>query len=815
MSPHRQRTNSRGTVSLVALCLVAVLGIALASYLAVCSRAMNLSNRAYQEELGRQLAEFGLEEGLRAFNKNDWSNWASNPTNVSAGAWTLDATNRRASRSISFQRGKLAQGATATVKIRVDNYDAARLGVSWSSSAPYQMDDVVGYNGTWYRCIRAHSNIAPPNPNYWMPEGVPWKWSSAVSYRNNDLVAHGGTWYRSREDNNNNRTPPSSSWRQLVSIYTTLPASPYVSSGQEALFISGTNLVQLTNNSADYSYPYMWIWRIGVTYSLNDVVFSSGVWWRCLAPHTSSWWPTNNTLTNTSLWARIDALWAWDASTNYNIHDVVYSSSAAKWYRCIRANINQAPSDTSVYWANTPLYPTTWSQTMSYRQNDVVRHNGVWYLSLQNTNVGRNPATATTYWIAATTTNSSYTWNSTTNFSVGSYRCYGGVWYRCTAGSNRGISPNHTSYWTPTWANSSGVTHGAPVLYAEATITLPRSPAFVIQLRATLAPSPLFPNAVAASEALTINGGGSTGTIDSYDGSGGYTYGQTTTPFAASPNHNVGFSAVVASGGASFPSMIIGSNTTIKGYVDTRSTAAIPSLASFANNAALRNRNGTVTSPHPSATNVDLTRISRNGLIPQFTAQSAITQMSLPTSLPTILNLGTSGGISPSVYTYTGNLVLGTGRTININGPVILDVVGNFQTNSGGIVINSGGSLELHVSGRLQIDAGSNGFDNKTSNPKNLNVIVTGNSGAHHYRSTAQPFYGTIYLPNNSSSNVFTIGAGVIFHGALSAKNILFADTANVRYDTSLRHATISGVDQPYAVTEWRELPVTERATMP
>ena len=57
-TPH---SAEKGTVILVALCFVAVLGISLAGYIAVCSRAMNISNRSYQAGLSRQLAEMGLE----------------------------------------------------------------------------------------------------------------------------------------------------------------------------------------------------------------------------------------------------------------------------------------------------------------------------------------------------------------------------------------------------------------------------------------------------------------------------------------------------------------------------------------------------------------------------------------------------------------------------------------------------------------------------------------------------------------------------------------------------------------------------------
>lgn len=39
---------------------------------------------------------------------------------------------------------------------------------------------------------------------------------------------------------------------------------------------------------------------------------------------------------------------------------------------------------------------------------------------------------------------------------------------------------------------------------------------------------------------------------------------------------------------------------------------------------------------------------------------------------------------------------------------------------------------------------------------------------------------------------------------------------ATLHYNTSLRYATFGGVDQPHAITEWRELTAaTERATLP
>ena len=69
-------------------------------------------------------------------------------------------------------------------------------------------------------------------------------------------------------------------------------------------------------------------------------------------------------------------------------------------------------------------------------------------------------------------------------------------------------------------------------------------------------------------------------------------------------------------------------------------------------------------------------------------------------------------------------------------------------------------------------------------------------------------------MPNCTST--LTIASGVTIYGALSAMNITFSSEATVHYDTSLRYATISGVDQPWAVAEWRELTdPAERAVLP
>ena len=150
------------------LCLLAVLGIALASYLSVSNQSMKLSNRSFQTGVSEQLAEMGMEEALRAFNTNNWNDWTANGTSTD---WTLSGTT--ASCTITLPNTKYgSSGVIGTVSIRVDNYNANQLDSAWNSSANYRADNLVSYtDGQWYRSNNIQSNKTPSaSSGYWTQE---------------------------------------------------------------------------------------------------------------------------------------------------------------------------------------------------------------------------------------------------------------------------------------------------------------------------------------------------------------------------------------------------------------------------------------------------------------------------------------------------------------------------------------------------------------------------------------------------------------------------------------------------------------------
>ncbi|HEY0863007.1 MAG TPA: hypothetical protein VGD97_02805 [Lacunisphaera sp.] len=802
MRPKIYRQN--GSVVLVVLCFVAVLSISLASYIALSSRAMTLSNRAAQNSLSKQLAEMGLEEALRAFNKNDWNDW----TNGTAVDWTLSGTTATA--TITFPAGKFGQGVTGSVKIRVDNYNGAQLTSAWSASSNYRIGNLVGHtDGNWYRATANSLNKTPSTTNsnttYWIQENNPISsslaWTSGTSYSLGNMIQRNGTWYRCILANtaSTSNAPPN------VTYWT---AVPYLSADADLYYVAESivnyygSWYRYTGSGWDgplsASYTPTWsttfYWRSTTSYTVGSVVWYNNIWYRCKTAHSNQV-PTNTTYWDnaSSLATTAAAAWAWSSSISYNLNDIVYYSS--RWYRSTtQSNSNNTPSTSSAYWSAYPLLSRVWDSSRQYSQNDTVYYNGTWYRSLQNTNYNRIPSTQTSWWASAA--NASYQWNSTTTYAANSYQSYGGVWYKSLS-SNTGRSPNNSTYWTAAWAQSSGVTSGATVAYAEGTINFPDSAPTKTQLRVVLNSAPLFPNAAAATTNLTLSAGG---TVDSYDSTLG-TYASQTP----------GFAAVLAATGTTNPAVTV-TSATINGYVAAPSSTSSPfaPMWTYGGSAVVRGTSAGI--------GVDLTRVSRSPFVPSADILTVSNGSALSLADGTSYTLGTAGATTPTVYTISSatnapNVALNNStEVLTIVGPVILNISGNLNISLGKIAIASTGSAEIHLSGRFRVQNSTGGIENLTADPKKLIILGTSSLTTHVFQSTTYDFYGAIYLPNGSISVDFS----PTIYGALLANNITFSSDANIHYDTSLRYITIPGVDQPYAPTEFRELTDSaELATMP
>jgi len=97
----------RGSALLVALCFSTVLALGVTSYIATAYRALQLSDREFQQNRLNQLAEAGIEEALWELNVNKWS----------ATAWNLSGTTY----SRTFTDYSYGQGVTGQIVVTVTN----------------------------------------------------------------------------------------------------------------------------------------------------------------------------------------------------------------------------------------------------------------------------------------------------------------------------------------------------------------------------------------------------------------------------------------------------------------------------------------------------------------------------------------------------------------------------------------------------------------------------------------------------------------------------------------------------------------------
>jgi hypothetical protein len=497
----------------------------------------------------------------------------------------------------------------------------------------------------------------------------------------------------------------------------------------------------------------------------------------------------------------------WSAATAFAAGDMVWHRGV--WFHCKSGNTNQAPPN-ATYWTSAPA---AWNADAKYNATgtDIVLSGGSAYRCIL-AHANQVPPNAT-YWTA----HGAATWSASTGYSVNDIALLGGTAYRCISAHTNQAPPNLT-YWI-----------SVPVIYSEGVATLADSGSAPIrtQLRATVAPAPLFPNAVGAATLVSIP---SSATIDSYNSAAG----------AYNVAGNIGSSAVIA-GGTNAATAVTVTSARVNGYVAAPSATTTPyaPLWAYGGTAILTS----VASPTVPSPRVDLTRVSRSPFIPQFDVQSVSGGGNLPngtTYLPdstvatyTLGVPGTPGtASSPAIYNitrtytqagtyYSGLYLVDSTDILTIDGPVILNVTGPLHTDNGRIIITANGSLEIYFTGQLWIGSGlttpASGIQNLTLDPKKCILVgtSTANSAGSHYYWSREPFYGTIYMPSAYLSTWTSVNT----YGAYSANNIAFPQSGNLlHYDTSLRTAGAIGtfIDAPYLISEWRELTdSSERVTLP
>ncbi len=509
----------------------------------------------------------------------------------------------------------------------------------------------------------------------------------------------------------------------------------------------------------------------------------------------------------------------WSSSNAYTTVNMVYHRGV--WFQCIAAVSagGSAPQADTTKWASAP---SIWNPAATYTNysatsGDIVVY-GTSAYRCARTHSNQLPTNAN-FWASVTLAN----WSASTSYTVGSIALYKGTVFRCLIAHSNQTPPNST-YWAC-----------APVIYAEGTVTLPGSTKIIrTQLRAEVNPAPLFPNAAAASTAITLS---AASVVDSYDSnlmnsadtwnpampyivgdvvrSGGIFYrcilGNTNkTPASNASNwvQPAGYAAVVTGGNTSATAVTLTSGR-VNGYVAAPSTTTSPfgPRTSFGTSAVVT---GSAISTATPTTKVDTNRVIRNVHIPQFTINTPST--SGAPSLPSSGELYVS--VTPpntKVYYHNGNLSITDSRLYTVSGPVQIIINGYYyqslypspSTASAKIQItnNATAKLEMFIAGDVALYGG--GIENLTGLPKNCAIFSNTTSTAPDM-STTTPFHGVIYVPNGSFKVLSAATQNL--YGAFSAKSLTFSTATPIHYDTSLRTTVFTGADTPYQITSWREL---------
>lgn len=147
-SADRRRQN--GSVTLMSLCLTTALGIALSSYLALCSRSALFSTRTLHQEKVQELALVGLEEALWSLNEDDWTGCGPAGTTD----WSVSGADRTAVFSYTLPEA----GASGQVTLTVTNY--ASTGPTWPEITSVARISLAS-GQTFSKTLRATTSPAP------------------------------------------------------------------------------------------------------------------------------------------------------------------------------------------------------------------------------------------------------------------------------------------------------------------------------------------------------------------------------------------------------------------------------------------------------------------------------------------------------------------------------------------------------------------------------------------------------------------------------------------------------------------------------
>ncbi len=321
----------------------------------------------------------------------------------------------------------------------------------------------------------------------------------------------------------------------------------------------------------------------------------------------------------------------------------------------------------------------------------------------------------------------------------------------------------------------------SPIVIAAGAINIPNQRGFVKQIRIGTTKRKLWSNSLVSKSTVTFSGNT---LIDSFDSTLG----------AYNAITNRSDQATVASASTALDAVVIGSNSSIYGYVATTGDDPVVGIGGRIYGATT-----------PVGVTVDSSRIRRD-----FTAN--LPDVSAPTTAATSLSAISSSLTLPRSGDPVGTngRYLYTTPSIGLAGTDVLTLTANVDVIVTGSVavagnayfsIGASGSMGLYVAGNVAL--AGNGLVNNSPTAGNATIWGTVATGGTQTVSLAGngAFIGTVYAPN---ANLSMTGNGAV-SGAVIANQITIGGNGNFHYDVKLGTLETS-VDTSFRVTAWSEL---------
>jgi hypothetical protein len=243
----------------------------------------------------------------------------------------------------------------------------------WSPSTEYKRDDVVGYGGSSFVCIVAHTSDSlfsadlnnqditnnVPDPRWIkMTDGYDWRdqWQMSDVYDPGDIVFYGGNLY--------------------LCVEAHVSTSAFADNSNK--WVSYSESISFRQN-----------WETSTLYRINEVIRYNGIVYRCIEEHTSSSSLTDNQSAWTIYYEGFQYRNRWSSGTTYRLNDIVIYKGSL--YKAIQENSDGEFSNNN--WtliAPGYRFKGEWNSGNTYGIGDVVRHGGWLFYSLTN-NTNSNP----------------------------------------------------------------------------------------------------------------------------------------------------------------------------------------------------------------------------------------------------------------------------------------------------------------------------------------------------------------------------------------------------------------------------------------